>query len=85
MRPNQRQVTLRTCLLVLNTLSGDRRQHYCDKPRGRQIDVFIDDFDMCNRLALADRLHREPVTIPLAGLFLSEAIALACDPEPQTQ
>ena len=59
---------------TFNTLSGDRRQLYYDQPRGRQIDVFIDDFEMCHRLPLADRLHREPVTIPLAGPFLSKAI-----------
>lgn len=58
---------------TFNTLSGDRRQLYYDEPRGRQIDVFIGDFEMCHKLPLADRLHVEPVTIPLAELFLSKA------------
>jgi hypothetical protein len=58
---------------TLNTLSGDRRQLYYDEPRGRQIDVFIGDFEMCHRLPLADRLEVEPLTIPLAELFLSKA------------
>jgi hypothetical protein len=38
--------------------------------------VFIGDFEMCHKLPLANRLHREPVTIPLAGHFLSKAIDL---------
>jgi hypothetical protein len=58
---------------TFNTLSGDRRQLYYDEPRNRQIDVFIGDFTMCHKLPLADRLHVEPVTIPLAELFLSKA------------
>lgn len=59
--------------MTLNTLSGDRRQLYYDEPRGRQIDVFIGDFEMCHKLPLADRLQVEPLTIPLAELFLSKA------------
>jgi hypothetical protein len=58
---------------TFNTLSGDRRQLYYDEARGRQIDVFIGDFEMCHKLPLADRLHVEPLTIPLAELFLSKA------------
>jgi hypothetical protein len=58
---------------TFNTLSGDRRQLYYDEPRNRQIDVFIGDFEMCHKLPLADRLHIEPLTIPLAELFLSKA------------
>jgi hypothetical protein len=58
---------------TFNTLSGDRRQLYYDEPRGRQIDVFIGDFEMCHKLPLADRLDVEPLTIPLAELFLSKA------------
>jgi hypothetical protein len=58
---------------TFNTLSGDRRQLYYDEAHGRQIDVFIGDFTMCHTLPLADRLHIEPLTIPLAELFLSKA------------
>ena len=57
---------------TLNTLSGDRRQLYYDEPRQRQIDVFIGDFTMCHKVPLADRLHVEPITIPLAELFLTK-------------
>jgi hypothetical protein len=58
---------------TFNTLSGDRRQLYYDEEYGRQIDVFIGDFTMCHTLPLADRLELEPVTLPLAELFLSKA------------
>jgi hypothetical protein len=58
---------------TFNTLSGDRRQLWYDEALGRQIDVFIGDFTMCHTLPLAARLHVEPLTIPLAELFLSKA------------
>jgi hypothetical protein len=58
---------------TFNTLSGDRRQLWYDEAHGRQIDVFIGDFTMCHTLPLADRLDIEPLTIPLAELFLSKA------------
>lgn len=58
---------------TMNTLSGDRRRLYFDEGRDRQIDVFIDNFEMCHKLPLAGRLHVEPVTIPLAELFLTKA------------
>jgi hypothetical protein len=58
---------------TFNTLSGDRRQLWYDEERGRQIDVFIGDFTMCHTLPLSDRLEVEPLTIPLAELFLSKA------------
>ncbi|MGD8466212.1 MAG: hypothetical protein PVI09_20325 [Anaerolineae bacterium] len=58
---------------TFNTLSGDRRQLWYDETHGRQIDIFIGDFTMCHTLPLADRLEVEPLTLPLAELFLSKA------------
>jgi hypothetical protein len=58
---------------TFNTLSGDRRQLWYDEDHGRQIDIFIGDFTMCHTLPLSDRLEIEPLTIPLAELFLSKA------------
>lgn len=58
---------------TFNTLSGDRRQLWYDEEHNRQIDIFIGDFAMCHTLPLADRLELEPLTIPLAELFLSKA------------
>jgi hypothetical protein len=58
---------------TFNTLSGDHRQLYHDQQRNRQIDIFIGDFHMCHSLPLSDRLQVEPLTIPLAELFLTKA------------
>jgi hypothetical protein len=58
---------------TFNTLSGDRRQLWYDEQHGRQIDIFIGDFTMCHTLPLSDRLEIEPLTLPLAELFLSKA------------
>lgn len=58
---------------TFNTLSGDRRQLWYDETNGRQIDIFIGDFTMCHTLPLSARLEVEPLTIPLAELFLTKA------------
>jgi hypothetical protein len=58
---------------TFNTLSGDRRQLYYDTERNRQIDIFIGDFHMCHHIPLTGRLPVEPLTIPLAELFLTKA------------
>ena len=58
---------------TFNTLNGASRQLFYDEVNNRQIDVFIGAFEMCHRLPLADRLHLEPLTTPLAELFLSKA------------
>lgn len=58
---------------TFNTLNGDHRQLYYDEERGRQIDIFIGDFSMCHKLPLAARLQVEPLTVPLAELFLTKA------------
>ena len=58
---------------TFNTLSGDHRQLYYDTERNRQIDIFIGDFHMCHHIPFAGRLQVEPLTIPLAELFLTKA------------
>lgn len=58
---------------TFNTLSGDRRQLYYDLERDRQIDIFIEHFEMCHKLPVGERLDVEPITIPLAELFLTKA------------
>jgi hypothetical protein len=58
---------------TFNTLTGDWRRMYLDEARGRHIDVFVNTFEMCHKVPLADRLRVEPVTIPLAELFLTKA------------
>jgi hypothetical protein len=56
-----------------NVLNGAQRQIYQDKTTGRRVDIFVGDFQMCHRLPMNDRLHLDPVTIPLAELLLSKA------------
>ncbi|HEY9078084.1 MAG TPA: hypothetical protein VIO61_16230 [Anaerolineaceae bacterium] len=57
----------------LNTLNGDRRQLYYDQDQQGHIDIFVGTFEMCHRLPMNERLFLEPLTIPLAELFLSKA------------
>ena len=56
-----------------NTLNGDRRQLYYDRVHGRQVDVFVGDFAMNHKIPLSGRLTVDPLTLPLAELFLTKA------------
>jgi hypothetical protein len=56
-----------------NLLNGSQRQIYYDETAGHRIDVLVGDFEMCHKLPMDDRLQIDPVTIPLAELFLSKA------------
>lgn len=55
-----------------NLLNGDIRQIYYHKESEMKIDIFVGDFEMCHKIPLERRLSVEPVTIPLAELFLSK-------------
>ena len=37
------------------------------------MDIFVGHFEMCHRIPLEERLAADPITIPLAELFLSKA------------
>ncbi len=56
-----------------NVLNGARRQIYFDDKTGIKVDIFVGDFEMCHKIPLEDRLTFDPLTIPLAELFLSKA------------
>jgi len=56
-----------------NVLNGSERQIYIDNKTGMKVDIFVGDFEMCHKIPLEDRLKFDPVTIPLAELFLSKA------------
>lgn len=56
-----------------NLLNGSHRQIYYDEAGGHRIDILVGDFEMCHRLPMNGRLKIDPVTIPLAELFLSKA------------
>lgn len=56
-----------------NVLNGDQRQIYYHNDNEMKIDIFVGNFEMCHRIPLETRLTADPVTIPLAELFLSKA------------
>jgi hypothetical protein len=55
-----------------NSLHGNKRRLYL-KQDGRQIDVFVSEFEMCHRLPLGERLDVDYPTLPLAELVLTKA------------
>ena len=55
-----------------NVLNGAHRQIYYDLT-GMRVDIFVGDFQMCHKLPMNDRLHLDPITVPLADLLLSKA------------
>jgi len=55
-----------------NALHGQRRLKYFNEQQGIALDVFVDTFHMCHRLAFADRLELSELTLPLADLLLSK-------------
>jgi hypothetical protein len=56
-----------------NLLNGSERQIYNDNKTDMKVDIFVGDFEMCHKIPLEERLKFDPVTIPLAELFLSKA------------
>ncbi len=58
---------------AFNALNGATRQLYGDPVSRRQVNVFVGGFEMCHKLPIADRLDADPLTVPLAELFLSKA------------
>lgn len=57
---------------MFNALHGAHRLLFYDDVNGRKLDVFIGDFKMCHLIPIADRLDREPLTVPLAELMLTK-------------
>ena len=57
-----------------NILNGARRHIYYQEADNHRVDIVVGDFEMCHKLPLDDhRFYVDPVTIPLAELFLSKA------------
>lgn len=56
-----------------NLLNGSKRQIYLDPNSDRHVDIFVGKFEMCHKLPMNGRLEIDPVTVPLAELFLSKA------------
>lgn len=57
---------------TFNATHGARRLLFYDRSHGRQVDVFVDLFEMCHVIPLSERLMVEPVTLPLAELLLTK-------------
>ena len=57
---------------MFNALHGAKRLLFYDGTNGRKLDVFVGGFSMCHEVPIADRLEREPLTVPLAELLLTK-------------
>lgn len=51
-----------------NMLHGHRRLFFWDKGNGRQVDVFVDEANLCHRIDLRRRIELAPLTVSLADL-----------------
>jgi hypothetical protein len=51
-----------------NMLHGHRRLYFWDERNQRQLDVFVEEANLCHRIALAHRLEAVPMTLSLADL-----------------
>ena len=55
-----------------NAMNGSVRLVFYDNDHGRQLDVFVGGFKMCHEIPIADRLHVDDSTVPLAELLLTK-------------
>jgi hypothetical protein len=55
-----------------NALNGHRRLLFHDERNGRQIDGFVDTFEMCHRLPLTERLTERDETLPAAEVLMTK-------------
>jgi hypothetical protein len=51
-----------------NMLHGHRRLYFWDEHTQRQVDVFVDEANLCHRIGLKNRLEVVPLTLSLADL-----------------
>ena len=51
-----------------NTLHGHRRLYFWDETNQRQVDVFVDEANLCHRIDLKRRIEAMPLTVSLADL-----------------
>lgn len=51
-----------------NVLHGHRRLYFWDERAQRQVDVFVEEANLCHRIALGPRLEAVPLTLSLADL-----------------
>jgi hypothetical protein len=53
-----------------NTLHGHRRLYFWDAKNQRQVDVFVDEANLCHRVDLKARIETVPLTLSLADLAI---------------
>lgn len=51
-----------------NMLHGHRRLYFWDEGNQRQVDVFVNEANLCHRIGFKGRLEAVPLTLPLADL-----------------
>lgn len=57
---------------MFNAVHGSRRLLFYDEQHQRKLDVFVGEFVMCHSIRVAERLDRDPLTVPLAELVLTK-------------
>ena len=57
---------------MFNALRGSTRLMFFDLPNKRRVDIFLDNFDMCHKFDLRDRLTIDPKTLSLADLLATK-------------
>jgi hypothetical protein len=67
-----------------NSTNAGLRMVFYDLGHGRQVDVFVEDFEMCHKIAVAKRLDLDPWTIPLAELLLTKLQVVRLNPKDLT-
>jgi hypothetical protein len=55
---------------AFNAIHGSTRMYFWDPIHERQLDVFLDEVEMCHRIDLRNRLDRHEPTLTLADLLL---------------
>ncbi|MDR3574379.1 MAG: hypothetical protein P4L50_10980 [Anaerolineaceae bacterium] len=68
--------------LRFNALQGKTRMIYNCPDGSWYLDLFINEFRMCHKIKFSrERLHKDPVTIPLAELFLTKLQIIKINPK----
>jgi hypothetical protein len=57
---------------VMNAIQGRKRLQFFDRANGRQVDIFLDLFEMCHVFDLKNRLDAESATLPVGDLYLTK-------------
>ncbi len=57
---------------MFNALHGDKRMLFTDPKFNRQVDVFVETFEMCHTFDFSKRLLLDDKTLPLADLLVTK-------------